>query len=180
MAPGSAPGSAPASRHIRRQGRARTSGAIGATWNESCIAGFGQYPDAKRATPLPALWNVLWILLSAQVPSPFGGTFGLIGFVAVHLGWLSAAAFGGAVLLVPATWAGMDRWQRAMTRLAGFALLIGSVATNLGDDRLGLVTSVPYGELWSTIALTGLFLNGAGWVLLGGILLFAGRVRRAA
>jgi hypothetical protein len=127
-----------------------------------------------------SLWNVLWIALSAGMPFPFGGTFGMIGFVAVHLGWLSAAAFGAAVLVVPTVWAGMGRWQMLATRLAGLALLIGSVMTNAGDDRLGLVTSEEYGAIWSIVALSGLFLHGAGWVVLGAVILLSGRGGRRA
>ena len=127
------------------------------------------------AVVFTSLWNVLWILLSAGLTHPFGGTFGMIGFASVHLGWFSAAAFGAAVLWVPTVWAGMGRSQVTVTRMAGLALLIGSIATNAGDDRLGLVNSDAYGALWRPIALTGLFLNGAGWVLLGTVLLLGKR-----
>lgn len=131
------------------------------------------------AVVFTAAWNVLWIVLSARVPSPFGGTFGMIGFASVHLGWFSAAAFGAAVLWTRTVWAGMGRWQLVVTRIAGLALLVGSVATNAGDDRLGLMDSEPYGVIWGVIALTGLFLNGAGWVLLGAVLVLGNRGPRA-
>ena len=130
------------------------------------------------AVVFTSAWNVLWIVLSVGVPSPFGGTFGTIGFVAVHVGWFSAAALGAAVLWARSVWAGMRAWQVLLTRLAGLALLLGSVATNAGDDRLGLVTSEPYGAMWSGIALTGLFLNGAGWVVLGAVLVLGNRGQR--
>jgi hypothetical protein len=131
------------------------------------------------AVVFASVWNVFWILLSSRVPSAFGGTFGMIGFASVHFGWLSAAAFGAAVLWTSTVWAGMDRWQLLVTRLAGLALLIGSIATNAGDDRLGLVNSEAYGAMWQAIALTGLFLNGAGWVMLGAVLLLGNRGPRA-
>jgi hypothetical protein len=129
------------------------------------------------AVVFTSIWQTVWILLSANMLHPFGGTYGLIGFVASHLAWLSAAGFGAAVLWIPTAWEGMGRRSTAATRLAGLALAIGSIVTNVGDDRLELVTSATYGAIWSTIALTGLFLNGAGWVVLGAILVLGGRRR---
>lgn len=133
------------------------------------------------AVVFTSIWQIVWILLSSNMLHPFGGTFGRIGFVASHLAWFSAAAFGAAVLWIPTTWAGMGRRSIVATRLAGLGLAIGSIITNVGDDRLELVTSATYGAIWSTIALTGLFLNGAGWVMLGAVLVAGGRgARRAA
>ena len=111
---------------------------------------------------------------------PFSGTFGAINFWSNGALWLSAAVYGAAMLRIGAAWQGMPRWRGVATRLGAIALLGSSVAWT-GDDRLGLVDSEPYGEVWSTIALTGVFLNGLGWVLLGGVLALGNRsARRSA
>jgi hypothetical protein len=135
---------------------------------------------ATAAVVFTALWNVLWIVLSWQVESPFGGTFGFVGFLASHAGFLSAAVLGLVVASSPAASSGMGRWAAAITRMAGLSLLVGSILTNVGDDRLGLTDSIPYGEVWTTIALFGQFLQSSGWVLLGSVLVFAGRRARTA
>ena len=109
------------------------------------------------------------IVLAIWVESPFSGIFGAINFWSSGGLWLSAAVYGAAMLKVGGAWQGMPRWLGVATRLGAIALLGSSVAW-VGDDRLGLVDSEQYGQMWSTIAMTGVFLNGTGWVILGGVL----------
>jgi hypothetical protein len=109
--------------------------------------------------------------------SPFSGPFGAFTFWSSAALWLTAAVYGAAMLKIGAAWQGMPRWLAVATRLGAVALLGSSVAW-LGDDRLGLVGSEPYGELWSAIALIGVFLNGAGWVILGAVLALGNRGAR--
>ncbi len=132
------------------------------------------------AVVFSAVAYVTCLVLALWVESPFSGTFGAINFWSNGALWLSAAVYGAAMLRIGAAWQGMPRWRGVATRLGAIALLGSSVAWT-GDDRLGLVDSEPYGEVWSTIALTGVFLNGLGWVLLGGVLALGNRsARRSA
>ena len=111
------------------------------------------------------------IVVAQWVDSPFSGTFGTIHFWSNAALWISPAVYGAAMLRIGAAWQGMARWLGVATRLGAIALL-GSVFAWTGDDRLGLVDSEDFGELWSRIALTGVILNGIGWVILGAVLTF--------
>ena len=120
------------------------------------------------------------IVLSLWVQIPFSGSFGMLTFWSGAALWLSAAVYGAAMLKIGAAWQGMPRWLGIATRLGAIALL-GSAFAWAGDDRLGLTDSEQYGQIWSTIALTGVFLNGIGWVILGAVLALGNRgVRRSS
>lgn len=119
----------------------------------------------------------LWTIASQWVSSPFLGTFGALGFVAGIALWLSAAIYGAGALTINAIWRGMRPPLGLIARLGAIALL-GSAVAWLGDDRLGLVDSDPYGRIWSTVAMAGVALNGIGWVLLGTVLVLSGRAPR--
>jgi len=69
--------------------------------------------------------------------------------------WIASSAFG--LLLVR---------RPAPVGPGGLALAIGSALAILGMDRLGL-TSSANPTIFGPIALTGLALNGLGWVHLG-------------
>ena len=86
-------------------------------------------------------------------PRDYGPGFDLIAIVM----WLADAWFG----LVAARLAlgSLDRW-------GGVALAVGSPMALLGISWLGLVHG-PYAAIFTPLALTGVFLNGLGWVLLG-------------
>jgi hypothetical protein len=71
----------------------------------------------------------------------------------------------------------MSRNRALLTKL-GAAILIGSIVGWFGDDRLGLVDSL-WGEMWQTIALAGVAMNGIGWLILGVVLVAPGRAPRA-
>lgn len=129
---------------------------------------------ATGAVVIAGLWYALWTVLSLNVPSRFSGTFGFIGALASLALWLTPTFYGASMLRIRAAWQGMSRWRGVAARL-GAIFLLGSVLAVAGDDRFGLVDSEPYGRAWSTIALLGVFLNGAGWVLLGAVLVFGGR-----
>jgi hypothetical protein len=111
------------------------------------------------------------LVLAQLVESPFSGAFGTINFWSSAALWLTAALYGAAMLKIGAAWQGMSRWLGVATRVGAIALL-GSVFAWTGDDRLGLVDSERFGQLWTTIALSGVFLNGIGWVILGAALAF--------
>ena len=129
---------------------------------------------ATGAVVFSGVWAASWIVLALWVQSPFSGTFGTLGFWSGGAFWLSAAVYGAAMLKIGAAWHGMPRWLGVATRVGAIALL-GSVFAWTGDDRLGLVDSAPYGQMWLTIALTGVFLTGTGWVLLGAVLVLGNR-----
>lgn len=128
-------------------------------------------------TVFAGVFYALWLVLALSVPSPFSGAFGALNFFGGGVLWLSAVAYGGAMLRIGAVWRGMPRWLGLAARF-GALLLIGSAFAWLGDDRLGLVDSEPYGELIGTIAMFGVLLNGLGWITLGSVLVFGNRAAR--
>lgn len=134
---------------------------------------------ATGAVIIGGIWYATWLLLSPGVPSKFSGTFGLVNFLAGLALWLSPVLYGAAMRRIGAAWKGMTRSRTVATRL-GATLLLGSSVAWLGDDRLGLVDSEAYGQLWSTIAQVGVALNGAGWILLGAVLVLGSRASRPA
>lgn len=137
---------------------------------------------ARAATGLVVVtgaWNILWIILSIGRDSPFSGTFGVLGFWASFLGWLSASLYGG-VSLRRSMAQGMPRWSGLATRFAALALLVGGVVGTFGMDRLGLTRWEPVGELFRTLGALGVGAVGLGWLLLGGVLVLGGRRRATA
>jgi hypothetical protein len=120
----------------------------------------------------------LWVFVALWVPSPFSGTFGALNFFGNGLLWLSAALFGFALLWTGVASKGLPGRLGVAARLGAVALL-GSTVGWLGDDRLGLVDSEPFGQLIGSIALLGILFNGIGWVTLGSLLVVGGRGTRA-
>lgn len=101
-------------------------------------------------------WYIVMLVLSIERTSPFSGDFGFVAFVAGMAMWFADGFFGLVTLRIGA----VSRW-------GALALTAGSLAV-VGIDRLGLVD--PDGanpNLFGTIALIGIALNGVGWVLLG-------------
>lgn len=108
------------------------------------------------------VWYAVMVLLSLGVEHPFAGDFGLFFFLAAVAMWLADAWFGAVVLAIGRS----DR----IARFAGFALLVGSLLAFTGVDRLGL-TGQEYEMVFTPLSLAGIFLNGCGWILLGGRLM---------
>jgi hypothetical protein len=100
-------------------------------------------------------WHLSMVVLSIGGASPFAGDMGLMSFYAALAMWLADAAFGVAVLRS----GGASRW-------GPLALTVGSVLAISGMDRLGL-TSAADPTIFGLLALTGVGLNGLGWILLG-------------
>ena len=125
---------------------------------------------------IAGIWYSLWMILSDSVESRFMGTFGLIGLFAGIALWVSPVVWAIAQLHTGAAWQGMSRGPALITKL-GLSLLLGSSVAWLGDDRLGLVGSL-WGEMWQAIALTGVAMNGLGWLTLGAVLVTGGRGTR--
>lgn len=130
---------------------------------------------ATGAVVLVGAWNLLWLLLAWDRSSPFGGEFGLIGFVGGLLGWLAASFYGAAMLVIAAAWLGMGRWAAAATRMAAGLLVVAGVVATFGMDRLGLTRSEPYGELFGTLGMLGVGGVGLAWLVLGLVLMVGGR-----
>ena len=59
-------------------------------------------------------------------------------------------------------------------------MLLGSFLGIAGNDRWGLTHDATLGWLWSQLALLGVFLAGAGWLVLGVVLLSGRGGARAA
>jgi hypothetical protein len=117
-------------------------------------------------------WYVTWLMLSSSVESPHIGTFGLVNLFANIALWVSPAIWAIGALHIGAVWQGMSRTPALATK-AGLWILIGSIVAWMGDDRLGLIDSL-WGEMWRAIAVTGVALNGIGWLILGAVLLVGG------
>lgn len=123
------------------------------------------------------VWYATWVILANGVQSAFMGTFGLAYLFANIALWVTPAIWSIGMLHTGAVWQGMSRGRRVMTKL-GLAILIGSIVAWLGDDRLGMVDSL-WGEMWQLIAITGVVMNGVGWLILGAVLVAPGRSPRA-
>ncbi len=117
-------------------------------------------------------WYVTWLMLSSSVESPHIRTFGLVNLFATIALWVSPAIWAIGALHIGAVWQGMSRTPALATK-AGLWILIGSIVAWMGDDRLGLIDSL-WGEMWRAIAVTGVALNGIGWLILGAVLLVCG------
>jgi len=122
------------------------------------------YRVASVAAIVANAWHLSMVVLSIGRESPFAGDFGLVSFYAALAMWLADAAFGAAALRsdVPSRWGPL-------------ALAIGSVLAIAGMDRLGL-TSPSNPTMFGPVALTGVALNGLGWILLGLDLASGGRL----
>jgi hypothetical protein len=130
-------------------------------------------PAGRAALVLAALvivanaWYLAMVIVGIGRPQPPQADvdFRLVMFYAGLLMWATDGVFG----LVVARLGGL-------ARLGGAALLLGGFAI-VGMDRLGLIHQ---GEdsLASVVALSGVALNGIGWIVLG--IVVATRRRRIA
>jgi hypothetical protein len=135
---------------------------------------------ATGAVVVVGAWNELWLALAWDRDSPFGGDFGMIGFVAGFLGWIAASVYGAAMLVIAAAWLGMGRVTAVVTRLAAALLVVAGPVATLGMDRLGLTRSESYGELFTTLGMVGVMGVGLAWLVLGLVLVAGGRRIREA
>jgi len=101
-------------------------------------------------------WGLAMGAISAAFAIPVGpGTFGVAYFWAGLAWWLADALFGFVALRVGG-WA----------RLGAAALAVGSLLAILGMDRLELTTR-DNPTIFLSLSLTGIALNGVGWIVLG-------------
>jgi len=101
-------------------------------------------------------WGLAMGAISAAFSIPVGpGTFGVVYFWAGLAWWLADALFGFAALR-------LGGWAR----VGPLALGIGSLLAITGMDRLEL-TSAQNPTIFGPLALTGIALNGIGWIVLG-------------
>ena len=117
---------------------------------------------------IAGVWYTTWLVLSPGVDSPLLGTFGLVNLFANIALWVTPAVWAIGLLHTGAAWQGMSRIQAFATRF-GVVSLVGSILAWIGDDRLGMVDSL-WADLWGTVALAGVLLNGIGWLTLGAVL----------
>ena len=130
---------------------------------------------ATAVVVVAGVWYSSWIVLTATRDSPFSGTIGFIGSLASLSLWASAGVYGALALRIGAIWRGMSTWFAAIARMAALVLLVGGPLGLLGDDRWGLVDLETYGPMVQQAALLGVFFVGAGWALLGAVLVLGGR-----
>lgn len=119
---------------------------------------------ASIAAVIANAWHLSMVVLSIGRASPFAGDFGLVSYYAGLAMWLADAAFGAAALR-----------SGVASRWGPLALAIGSVLAIAGMDRFGL-TSPWNPTIFGPVALTGVALNGLGWILLGLDLASGGRL----
>lgn len=117
-------------------------------------------PTLARVAAVPAFaanaWYLTMVVLAIGRDSPFSGDFGFTWFVAGMAMWLADGWFGLVTLRLGA----VSRW-------GALALAVGSLAI-FGLDRLGLVSaSGTNPNIFGSLSLAGIALNGIGWVLLG-------------
>jgi hypothetical protein len=121
---------------------------------QASIGGGAAFVTAAAAI-LANLWSIAMGFLAIGNERPFAGDFGLVYFWAAMAMWLADAAFGFV------TWR-----LGVVARWVGLALAIGSLFALTGIDRLELVRG-DYAWFFSPAALTGIAVNGLGWILLG-------------
>ncbi|MDP9483031.1 MAG: hypothetical protein M3P84_07395 [Chloroflexota bacterium] len=112
-------------------------------------------------------WYLAMVVFATGREHPFAGDYGLVFFAAALTMWLADAVFGLVTLRLGV----VSRW-------GALALAIGSVLAVTGIDRLAL-TSPAHPTIFGPIALTGVALNGIGWILLGLDLATHGRASEA-
>ena len=101
-------------------------------------------------------WGLAMGAISAAFSIPVGpGTFGVVYFWAGLAWWLADAVFGFVALR-------LGGWAR----LGALALAVGSVLAITGMDRLELTTR-DNPTIFLPLSLTGIALNGVGWIVLG-------------
>lgn len=130
---------------------------------------------ATLAVVFFTLWNVLWVLLSLSRDAPFGGSFGLVGFVAGLLGWLAASLYGVALVANRTSFTGFTLIERGITQLASSVLVIAGLIAPFGMDRLGLTSSEPYGEAFGTLGALGVGAVALSWLMMGIVLFVSAR-----
>src|SRR5258705_8432332 len=118
-------------------------------------------------------WYAAMVLAAPAIEHPFIGPFGLLNLLANIALWVTPAIWAIGMLHTGAAWQGMSPNQARATKL-GMTILLGSIVAWIGDDRLGMVHSL-WGALWQAVALAGVAMNGVGWLILGAVLVLAGR-----
>lgn len=131
---------------------------------------------AAGAVVAAGAWYTLGTVLGAFVEHPNAGAFGFMGALAAAALFTTPTLYGAATLRIGVAWRGMSKWRVVVTRVAAIVLL-GSFLAVAGNDRWGLMDDPTFGWLWSQLAVLGVFCAGAGWLLLGAVLLSGGRGR---
>jgi len=122
---------------------------------------------------IAGLWYAAMVIVAPGIEHPFIGAFGLLNLFANIALWVTPTIWAIGMLHTGAAWQDVSRSRARLTKL-GIAILLGSIVAWLGDDRLGLVDSL-WGQMWQTIALAGVAMNGIGWLILGTVLVVADR-----
>jgi hypothetical protein len=135
---------------------------------------------ATASVVVAGLWYATTNILALNAPGSWVGVGGLLYSLSSMALWLSAAVFGALLLRIGAAWRGMTRWSAAVVRMAAVILVVGGPLAALGDDRWGLTRNDTYGGIITQATLLGVFLTGAGWLILGAVLLVIGRTRGGA
>jgi hypothetical protein len=127
-----------------------------ATYAPLATRGRGVARTAVGLVLVANAWGLAMGAISALFSIPVGpGTFGVVYFWAGLAWWLADALFGFVSLR-------LGGWAR----LGGLALGVGSLLAITGMDRLEL-TSSRNPTIFGPLSLTGIALNGVGWIVLG-------------
>jgi hypothetical protein len=137
------------------------------------------------AVLVSGVWNALWAGLAISQENPYADAFGGIGIVGGIVAWIVQAAYGVALLRMASAMPGMNRHVRTVSRIAALALVLGGPLAFLGINDRELAnwqgfeaTTMPF--ILTRLGQIGLILTGAGWIMLGTLLVLAGRRVRVA
>lgn len=124
-------------------------------------------------------WNVVWAGVAIGQENPYADAFGGIGIVGAWVAWVVQAVYGAVLLRLARATPGMTYRVRIVTRIAALALVVGGPLAFLGTNDRELANWQENGWIFTTLGQIGLILTGAGWILLGALLVLAGRRSRA-
>ncbi len=110
-------------------------------------------------------WYLGMVALGLSDANPFGGALGTVWLISGLFLWGAAAIYGAASLAIGA----FSRWGPIL-------LVIGSVLTATGIDRLGLASG---DSIFGVLSQVGGVMHGVGWIVLG-VELALGVSRRGA
>jgi len=121
------------------------------------------------------VWNMVWAGAAIGQENPYADAFGGIGIVGAWVGWIVQAVYGAVLFRLVRATPGMTDRVRTVMRIAALALVVGGPLAFFGTNDRELANWQENGWIFTTVGQIGLILTGAGWIMLGAVLAFAGR-----
>ena len=135
---------------------------------------------ATAAVLVIGVWNLLWAVLAIGQENPHADGFSLVWIVGYVVAWIAQAVYGAVLYGLAGATSGMTRHLRTVTRIAALALVLGGPLAFFGINDPDLADWEEYGFIYTRLGQIGLLLTGAGWIMLGALLVLAGRRMRVA